>query len=171
MKTVRTIISILALSAILFSCEKKEDNISITAFEDQLHKAVNNYRSAAGLNSLTHNFDILSKESKAHAAGRANGTIADDKVYEDIQQRWHTIEGKLGVNNVSNEQYLPAIVLEPITSANAGSVAAAVVNLWAADSIGKIILEGDYTIHGPGEAKTSDGRTYIMHLLCKFTQQ
>ncbi len=49
MKTIRTIVTILALAAIVVSCEKDdEDQIHISAFEDQLHKAVNDYRDFRG---------------------------------------------------------------------------------------------------------------------------
>jgi uncharacterized protein YkwD len=152
------------------SCEKDEDFLRITAFENELHEAVNNYRTSNGLNELAHNFDILSREAKAHAQGRASGNISESQVQDDMEERWATVWDKLGINNVSNESYISAEIQDPITVDNASQIAAAVVDLWASDTIGEIILKGDYTIHGPGEGKTSDGRTYIMHMFCKFEQ-
>jgi uncharacterized protein YkwD len=170
MKTIRTAIMILALSAIALSCEKNDDDIHISGFEDQIHKAVNTYRVENGLNELAHNYNVLSRESKAHAKGRADGSISDSQVADDMAERWHEVEDKLGVTNVSNEAYLSGAIADEITSANAIQIATALVEAWASDSIGDLILKGDYTIHGPGEARTSDGRTYVMHMLCKFNQ-
>ncbi len=169
MRTIRTIITILALVAVSISCDKDNDDIHITGFEDQLHKAVNEYRVARGLNELAHNFDVLSRESKAHAEGRANGSIADNMIQNDMNERWHTVDDKLGVNNVTNQANMGSIVTGDITTGNAASIAAQVVANWADNPSGKVLLEGDYTIHGPGEGKTSDGRTYVMHMMCKFT--
>jgi uncharacterized protein YkwD len=169
MKTIRTIFTILVLASVLFSCKKNDDDLHITAFEDQLHKAVNNYRKSEGLNELAHNFDVLSRESKGHAEGRANGSIPDNFVENDMNERWHTVADKLGVNNVTNQAHISSIYTGDITAANAAEVAAAVVAAWASNPSGREILKGEYTIHGPGEGKTSDGRTYIMHMFCKFT--
>ena len=170
MRTIRTIITLLALAAIVLSCEKKDDQIHITVFEDQLHKAVNAYRDSAGLSTLSHNFDVLSKESKGHAEGRANGSISENQVYDDMEDRWIRVYDKWGINNVSNHKVLSGIVTGEINSLNAAAVAKDMVRIWASDPEGKIRLEGDYTVHGLGEAKASDGRTYIMHMMCKFQQ-
>lgn len=170
MKTLRILILVLALSATTLSCKKDDDFLRITAFETQLAIAVSAYRVDAGLNDLAHNYDILSKEAKANAEGRASGAITDDKVYDDMLVRWHTVEDKLGVTNVSNESYLSAVINDPVNDANASLVATQLVEQWGSDSIGDVILKGDYTIQGPGEGKTSDGRTYVMLMLCKFTQ-
>ena len=161
MKTLRTCIMILALSSFVISCEKNEDFTQVSAFENQLHNEVNKYRVSAGKEELVLQF-IMVKEAKAHAVGRANGTISDADAAADMEIRWHTVEEKLGVPNVSNESYLSM----QITT----QTAAEVVAIWAADSLGKIILEGDLTQSGPGTGTTSDGRTYIMHMLCKWTQ-
>ena len=169
MRTIRTIVTILTLAAVLVSCKKNDDDLHITGFEDQLHKAVNDYRTSRGLNALAHNFDILSKEAKAHAEGRANGTILENMIQNDMNERWHTVDDKLGVNNVTNQAHMGSTVQGDITGGNAAAIAAQVVAQWAENASGKAILEQEATIHGPGEGKTSDGRTYIMYMICKFT--
>jgi uncharacterized protein YkwD len=162
MKTVRTCLIIFALSIIAVTCKKDdEDFTQVSAFEKALHDEVNNYRATQGLNQLTLQF-IMVKEAQAHARGRANGTISAADVQSDMMTRWNTVGSKLGVPNVSNEAYIST----QITTQTAAEVVAA----WAADSVGKIILDGDYTQSGPGTGTTSDGRTYIMHMFCKWTK-
>ncbi len=152
---------ILLLGAIFPSCEKNDEFTQVSAFENALHNEVNKYRQSQGLNELVLQF-IMVKEAQAHAVGRANGSITEADVYSDMMTRWHTVEGKLGVPNVSNETFISSEIMT--------STAAEVVASWAADSIGKIILEGDYTQSGPGTGTTSDGRTYIMHMFCKWSE-
>ncbi len=160
MKTIRTCIMILAMSALILSCEKDDDFTNVSAYEKALHDEVNNYRVSQGLNELVLQF-VMVKEAQDHAKGRANGSISEDDANDDINERWHTIEGKLGVNNISNE----ATISWQITTETAAEVVAA----WVADPNGKALLEGDYTQSGPGIATTSDGRTYILHMFCKYT--
>ncbi len=170
MKTIRTASLIFAICVIAISCEKKDNDLHISAFEDQLHKAVNAYRDTAGFNILAHNFDVLSREAKAHAKGRADGSISESDVYADMEERWIRVYDKWGIGNVSNHRNLRGTVTGEITSLNVVEVAAGLVHAWASDSIGRSILEGDYTVHGPGESKASDGTTYVMHMMCKFNQ-
>jgi len=152
---------ILAMGTIVLSCEKDEDFTQVSAFEKALHDEVNKYRAAQGLNELVLQF-IMVKEAQAHAVGRANGSISEADADADINERWHTIEGKLGVNNVSNE----ATISWQITTQSAAEVVAE----WAANPDGKKLLEGEYTQSGPGIGTTSDGRTYILHMFCKWTE-
>ncbi len=162
MKTVRIFIWISAISLLLVGCKKENDDfVQVSVFEKALHDEVNAYRASKGLNELVLQF-IMVKEAKEHANGRANGSISDEDAAGDINERWYTIEGKLGVNNISNEAY--------ITSQITTQTAAEVVAAWASDSIGRLILEADYTQSGPGTGMTSDGRTYILHLFCKYTE-
>lgn len=163
MKTIRTSILILALSTILITCEKDDDFTQVSAFENELHNEVNKYREAENLNEQLVLQFVMVKEAQAHSIGRANGSISEQDVTADMNERWQTVENKLGVNQVSNEAYFSS----QITTQTAAEVVAA----WAADSIGQIILKGDYTQSGPGIGMTSDGRTYIMHMLCKWTEQ
>ncbi|MFC2081543.1 CAP domain-containing protein [Bacteroidota bacterium] len=162
MKTPRKFILFLALCSMMISCEKDDDFTQVSAFENALHNEVNAYRKRQGLNELALQF-IMVKEAQDHCVGRANGTISDDNAIADMNERWHTVKSKLGVNNVTNYQNIPWILFTDQSAAD-------VVAEWAADSIGKIILEMDYTLSGPGIGKTSDGRTYIMHMLCKWTE-
>lgn len=172
MKTIRSILTILALAAITISCEKKDDDfLQITDFERKLHAAINNYRTGASLNELTHDYNVVSRESKGHSEGRANGTITDEMVGDDLNQRWQNIENKFGVNNVSNPAILLSMVTGDINSGNSAEVAASLVADWAADADTREDLEGDYTLVGPGEGRTSDGRTYVTIIFCKFEQQ
>jgi uncharacterized protein YkwD len=162
MKTLRTCIMILALGTIALSCKKDDDDFTqVSAYEKALHDEVNKYRTEHGLNELVLQF-IMVKEAQEHARGRANGSISEAEVQSDMEIRWHTVEGKLGIPNVSNESYIST----QITTFSAAQVVAA----WAADPTGKTILEGDYTQSGPGTGTTSDGRTYIMHMFCKWTK-
>lgn len=152
---------ILALVAIVISCEKDDDFTKVTVFEKALHDEVNSYRKSQGLEELVLQF-VMVKEAQAHAKGRANGSISDADVEDDINERWHTIEGKLGVNNVSNEWAIQS----QITT----QTAAEVVAVWVANEDLKEILEGNLTQSGPGIGITSDGRTYILHMFCKWTE-
>jgi len=162
MNTFRTCILILAMGALIISCEKDdEDFTQVSAFENELHKEVNKYRVSQGLSELALQF-VMVKESQAHARGRANGSITEEGATADMNERWHTVESKLGVNNISNK----AQIASQITT----QTAAEVVAEWAANPDGKELLEGDYTISGPGIGTTSDGRTYIMHMFCKWTE-
>jgi uncharacterized protein YkwD len=161
MKAIRTCITILALAAIIFSCKKDDgDFVQVSVFENQLHNELNKYRTSQGLNELVLQY-IMVKEAQAHSVGRANGSIQDANVNADMNERWQTVENKLGVNNISNEVHLSV----QITT----QTAAEVIGFWAADSLGQILLKGDYTQSGPGIGTTSDGRTYVMHMLCKYT--
>lgn len=150
---------ILALSTIVISCEKDDDFTQVSAFENALHTEVNKYRTSEGLNDLVLQF-IMVKEAQSHAIGLANGSITDPT--GDMNERWHTVESKLGVNNISNKAQ--------ISYQTDVQDAAAVVAAWAADSVGQIILKGDYTQSGPGVGQTSDGRIYIMHMFCKWSE-
>ena len=150
---------ILALSTIAISCEKDEDFTQVSAFENALHAEVNKYRTSEGLNDLVLQF-IMVKEAQGHTIGLANGSITDPT--GDMNERWHTVESKLGVNNISNKAH--------ISYQTDVQDAAAVVAAWAADSVGQIILKGDYTQSGPGVGQTSDGRIYIMHMFCKWSE-
>ncbi len=149
------------MSAVMVSCEKDDDFTQVSAFEKALHDEVNNYRVSQGLDELVLQF-VMVKEAQEHSIGRANGSISEADADADIRERWHTIEGKLGVNNISNE----ATISWQITTQTAAEVVAA----WAADPNGKALLEGNYTQSGPGIGTTSDGRTYILHMFCKWTQ-
>ena len=162
MKTFQTCLIILALSAIVISCEKDdEDFTQVSAFEKALHDEVNKYRASQGLSELVLQF-IMVKEAQAHAVGRANGTITEEGVIADMNERWHTVESKLGVNNISNKAQ--------ISSQITNQTAAEVVAEWASHPDGRSLLEGEYTQSGPGIGTTSDGRTYIMHMFCKWTE-
>ena len=159
MRTLRTCIMILALGSIALSCEKDDDFTQVSAFENALHNEVNKYRKDNGFEKDLVLQYIMVKEAQAHAVGLANGSITDPSA--DMNERWQTVENKLGVNNISNEAYF--------SYQTNTEDAAAVVAALAADSVGLIILKGDYTQSGPGVGKTSDGRIYIMHMLCKYT--
>lgn len=160
MKTFRTFIMILALAGITLSCEKEEDFTKVSVFEKALHDEVNKYRVSQGLDELVLQF-VMVKEAQEHARGWANGSITPDNANDDYQQRWHTIEGKLGVTNISNQW--------PIFDMITTETAAEVVAGWAADSAYNAIMKMDLTQSGPGIGTTSDGRTYILHLFCKYT--
>jgi uncharacterized protein YkwD len=160
MKTLRTFIMILAMSLIAISCEKDEDFTQVSSFENALHNEVNEYRKGQGFeNDLVLQF-IMVKEAQDHANGLANGSITDPA--GDINERWHSVESKLGVNNISNKANF--------SYQTDSQDAAAIVASWAADSIGHIILNSDLTQSGPGVGITSDGRIYIMHMLCKWSE-
>jgi len=162
MKTFRTCILILAMSAIVVSCEKDdEDFTQVSAFENELHKEVNKYRVSQGMSELVLQF-VMVKEAQAHARGRANGSISEETALGDIKERWNTVEDKLGAANISNEQ--------SISSQITTQTAAEVVAEWASHPDGRNLLEGDYTQSGPGIGTTSDGRTYILHMFCKWTE-
>jgi uncharacterized protein YkwD len=161
MKTHRTYILILILAIIVISCEKDEDFTQVSVFEKQLHDEVNKYRTSQGLNELVLQF-VMVKEAQAHAAGRANGSITQENAGGDINERWHTIESKLGVNNVSNEWAIQA----QITTQSAAEVVAE----WVDNPEIKEILEDDFTQSGPGVGTTSDGRTYILHMFCLWSE-
>ena len=161
MKTHRAYILILVLGIIAISCEKDEEFTQVSVFEQQLHDEVNKYRAEQGLNELVLQF-VMVKEAQAHAIGRANGSISEENAIADINERWHTVESKLGVNNVSNEW----TIRMQITTETAAQVVAA----WAANPDIKEILDADLTQSGPGVGTTSDGRTYILHMFCKWTE-
>ena len=153
---------ILALGAIVTSCEKDDDFTQVSAFESQLHNELNNYRKGKGLSELVLQF-VMVKEAQEHAVGWANGSINQDNYIADIEQRWHNVEGKLGVANISNER----TILTQITT----QTAAEVVAEWAVDSTFASWMEEDLTQSGPGTGTTSDGRTYIVHMLCKWEEK
>ena len=48
--------------------------------------------------------------------------------------------------------------------------AAEVVAEWVANPEIKEILDGDLTQSGPGIGTTSDGRTYILHMFCLWSE-
>jgi uncharacterized protein YkwD len=153
---------IFALGSITLSCEKKDDDYTqVSVFEKALHDEVNAHRQSEGLNELVLQF-IMVKEAQALARGLANGSIAQEDLAAKLNESWHTIESKLGVNNVSNEVTITA----QITNQTAAQVVAA----WVADPEIKQLLEGEYTQSGPGTGTTSDGRTYIVHMFCKWTE-
>lgn len=170
MRTIKTIITIFALAAIVVSCEKDDDNLHITDFERKIHIAINDYRKAVSLNELTHDYNVVSRESKGHSEGRANGTITDETASGDLNQRWQNIENKFGVNNVSNPAILLSLITGDTNSGTAAEVAADLVAGWAENPDTREDLEGDYTLVGPGEGRTSDGRIYITVIFCKFEQ-
>jgi uncharacterized protein YkwD len=161
MKTHRAYILILILGIIVISCEKDEDFTQVGVYEQQLHDEVNKYRASQGLNELVLQF-VMVKEAQNHATGRANGSITQENAVADINERWHTIESKLGVNNVSNEWAIQT----QITTQSAAEVVAE----WVANPDIKEILEEDLTQSGPGIGTTSDGRTYILHMFCLWSE-
>ncbi|KKK63948.1 hypothetical protein LCGC14_2989140 [marine sediment metagenome] len=89
------------MGAITISCEKDDDFTQVSAFENALYTEVNKYRKDQGFEKDLILQFIMVKEAQDHANGLANGSITDPA--GDINERWHTVESKLGVNNISNK--------------------------------------------------------------------
>jgi uncharacterized protein YkwD len=142
--------SILAffIALICQTCKKDDDFYHISAYEENLHQSVNEYRKSQGLNELVLQ-PVMVIEAQANSVDWKNGGDPSS----GLQARFETVIEKLGGTSYG-----------AITSMVYNLPPDSVVHYWSVDSIANDILLGEYTQSGPGVATGSDNKIYITHM-------
>ncbi|KPK87631.1 MAG: hypothetical protein AMS27_01865 [Bacteroides sp. SM23_62_1] len=147
-KLIRFTILAAIISLICQTCKKDDEFYHITAYEENLHYYVNEYRKSKGLNELVLQ-PVMVIEAQANSVDWKNG--GDPST--GLQDRFETVIEKIG--GTSNGA---------ITSIVYNLSADSVVHYWARDTIADKILLGTYTQSGPGIARGNDDKIYVTHM-------
>ena len=139
---------ILIIVTICLTCKKDDDWYHITAYEEQLHKCVNEFRKSKGKNELVLQF-VMVVEAQGHSKDWKN---SGDPV-AGLQERFDEVIEKIGGTNYG-----------AITSLVYNLPPDSVVNRWIADSSARAILLDVYTQSGPGIAEGDNNARYITHM-------
>jgi uncharacterized protein YkwD len=130
------------------SCKKDDDWYHITAYEENLHHYVNEYRKSQGKNELVLQPVMVVESQKNSKAWRDGGDPS-----AGLQERFKSVKEKLGGTNSAAITSI-AYYLSPDS----------VVNRWVADTSIRKILLGVYTQSGPGVSEGDDDAIYITHM-------
>lgn len=139
---------ILILATICLTCKKDDDWYHVTAYEEQLHKYVNEFRKSQGKNELNLQF-IMVVEAQGHSK---DWKESGDPV-TGLQERFEVVKEKIGGTNYG-----------VITSRVYNLPPDSVVNFWIADSSARAVLLDVYTQSGPGIAEGDNNAIYITHM-------
>jgi uncharacterized protein YkwD len=139
---------LLIIVTICLTCKKDDEWYHITAYEEQLHKCVNEFRKSQGKSDLVLQFVMV------------------------VEAQKHSKEWKDSGDPVTGLQEHFEVVIEKIGGTNSGAITSkvynllpdSVVNLWIADSSTRDILLDVYTQSGPGIAEGENGAMYITHM-------
>jgi uncharacterized protein YkwD len=139
---------ILLFVIICISCKKDDEWYHITAYEENLHRYVNEYRKSQGKNEL-----VLQYVMVVEAQGHSKDWEASGDPVTGLQERFKTVIEKIGGTNSA-----------AITSIAYNLPPDSVVNRWIADTSIRAILLDVYTQSGPGIAEGDDNAIYITHM-------
>jgi hypothetical protein len=137
------------LLLICSSCKKDYDWYHISAYEEKLHRCVNEYRESQGKSQLVLQ-PVMVVEAQANSKEWRKGGDA----LAGLQDRFDAVIEKLGGTSYGAITSI-AYNLLPADS---------VVNRWIADSASRAILLNVYTQSGPGIAYGDDNEIYITHM-------
>jgi hypothetical protein len=131
------------------TCKKDDDWYHISAYEEKLHRCVNDYRESQGKSQLVLQ-PVMVVEAQANSKEWRDGADA----VAGLQDRFESVIEKLGGTNYAAITSI-AYNLPPADS---------VVNHWIADTSIRAILLNVYTQSGPGIAYGDDNEIYITHM-------
>jgi uncharacterized protein YkwD len=139
---------ILIIVTICLTCKKDDDWYHITAYEENLHRYVNEFRVSQGKSELNLQF-VMVVEAQGHSKDWKNSGDPD----AGLQERFEEVIEKIGGTSYGA---IRSIVynLSPDS----------VVNRWIADSSTRAVLLNVYTQSGPGIAEGDDNAIYITHM-------
>jgi hypothetical protein len=135
--------------AICSTCKKDDDWYHISAYEEKLHRCVNEFRELQGKDKL-----VLQPVMVVEAQGNSKEWRDGANAVSGLQDRFEAVIEKLGGTNYAAITSI-AYNLLPADS---------VVNRWIADTATRAILLDVYTQSGPGIAFGDDNEIYITHM-------
>jgi len=149
MKRIIKFLSLVVIFAIIcITCKKDDDWYHITAYEENLHRHVNEYRKSQGKSEL-----VLQPVMVVEAQGHSKDWKNSGDPAAGLQERFEEVIEKLGGTSYGA---IRSIVYNlPPDS---------VVNRWIADSSTRAVLLNVYTQSGPGIAEGDDNAIYITHM-------
>lgn len=130
------------------SCKKDDDWYHISAYEEKLHRCVNEYRESQGKSQL-----VLQPVMVVEAQGNSKNWRDGSDPVSGLHERFESVIEKLGGTNYG-----------AITTIAYNLPADSVVDRWIADSATRVILLNVYTQSGPGIAFGDDNEIYITHM-------
>jgi uncharacterized protein YkwD len=136
------------LIVICSSCKKDDEWYHITAYEENLHRYVNEYRQSMGKSNL-----VLQPVMVVEAQGHSKDWRESGDPVTGLQERFETVIEKLGGTNYG-----------VITMIAYGLSPDSVVNLWITDSTANAIMLNEYTQSGPGVSEGDGNSIYITHM-------
>jgi len=143
-------LSVLAFILIICStCKKDDDWYHISAYEERLHRCVNDFRESQGKDKL-----VLQPVMVVEAQGNSKEWRDGGNAVSGLNDRFDAVIEKLGGTNYAAITSI-AYNLPPADS---------VVNHWIADSAIRVILLDVYTQSGPGIAYGDNNEIYITHM-------
>lgn len=147
-RQIRYFILVLIIASVCHTCKKDDDFYHISAYEENLHYYVNEYRTSKGLNELVLQ-PVMVIEAQANSVDWKNGGDPSS----GLQSRFESVIEKLGGTSYG-----------AITSIVNNLSPDSVVHYWQSDTVVNPILLGEYTQSGPGIARGSDDEIYITHM-------
>ncbi len=145
----RFLSAVVVIITICSTCKRDDDWYHISAYEEKLHRCVNEYRELQGKSQLVLQ-PVMVVEAQANSKEWRDGANA----VTGLQDRFDAVIEKLGGTNYAAITSI-AYNLPPADS---------VVNHWIADSATRVILLEVYTQSGPGIAYGDDNKIYITHM-------
>jgi len=147
-KFIRIITLAVLITLICQTCKKDDDFYHISAYEEQLHYYVNEYRESQGLNRLVLQ-PIMVVEAQENSTDWKNGGDPSS----GLQTRFESVIEKIGGTS-------SGVITSLVYNVSADSV----VNYWIADSATHSVLIENYTQSGPGIAMGDNDAIYITHM-------
>lgn len=147
-KTFRLILFITIIITVCNTCKKDDDWYHISAYEENLHRYVNEFRQSQGKEKL-----VLQPVMVVEAQGHSKDWKESGDPVTGLQERFENVIEKLGGTNYG-----------AITSIAYGLSPDSVVNTWIADSTCRAILLNEYTQSGPGISEGDGNSIYITHM-------
>jgi uncharacterized protein YkwD len=147
-RIIRFISLIIIILIICISCKKDDDWYHISAYEENLHRYVNEFRASQGKSQL-----VLQPIMVVEAQGNSKDWRKSGDCSAGLQERFENVIEKIGGTNYG-----------VITSIAYNLTPDSVVNTWIADSTCRAILLNDYTQSGPGISKGDNNAIYITHM-------
>jgi uncharacterized protein YkwD len=139
---------ILIIAIICLTCKKDDEWYHITAYEEQLHFYVNEFRASQGKNAL-----VLQPVMVVEAQGHSKDWKNSGDPLTGLQDRFEEVIEKIGGTNYG-----------VITSIVYNLPPDSVVKRWVADSSARARLLDVYTQSGPGIAEGDNNAIYITHM-------
>ncbi len=145
------LLPVLALTIILFSCEKEEEGFhQITGIESQVHNQINQYRESNGMNKIVSQY-IMFKEARIHSQKMANDLVATDGT--GINERFNVVKEKIGGTDTGY------IILTCDYY-----IADSIVNKMLSFQENLDVIEQNYTQSGVGIVHDDKGKVFVTHM-------
>jgi len=143
---------------VLFSCNKDNPWISMTALENEVWNDINAFRADSGQAAVTVNYDTMVEQAKKYSSFRAAGN--EDPDLSELKARWDIIFDRWGGTN-------PVTVMIQTTKGSSNLTAEDIFN---PDNLGSDIrtaLLEDVSIGGVGVGFDKDGNAFTTIMMMK----